>query len=417
MRSVLAARLIMHLLSIDKSDSPILPGFLRIAGTVRFDDGQRQTLWFDVPADQEWALNEQGDPWAVLLWPEAVVRGEGLVIDLPVDPTLMDNLRGLQRLWRSWFSFVHHADIKAPAGRCAVTRTKTAQFFSGGVDSFFTLMRGLSQSEYPAVPPTSSLLTIWGFDVPLAHPDEFAAVWALGKDTARKFDMDCIAIATNALELESSRLYLGPLTHGAVIAACGLLLSGRFQNLILASSYDFSHTPPWGSHMLVDPLFSTSQTRLIHDGAAFTRVQKTAFVASDPNVLSRLRVCWVLGGASNCSRCSKCMRTMLTLDLLGLREHAASFDWSDYSLKTAAGTYIPNPNHARQARTVRDAARQRGRDDMVRAINRSLRRSMFKRYVLVGLGRPVWLMLKKVSLLRRFAAPVHRVLTRGLAGR
>jgi hypothetical protein len=59
-----------------------------------------------------------------------------------------------------------------------------------------------------------------------------------------------------------------------------------------ASTYSYSNLAPWGSHPLTDPLLSTLGTRVIHDDAAFSRIEKTEFIARREMALRTLRVCW-----------------------------------------------------------------------------------------------------------------------------
>ncbi len=402
----------MRLVSVERSESPLLPAAIRVAGTAQFDNGETQTIWFDVPSEHAPAINDQGDAWAVLLLPDAIVRRENLVLDVPVDPVLLDNLRGLQRLWQAWYSFVHPVEIQAPAARLEQVGRETAQFFSGGVDSYFTLLYGLEQQEYPGIQPTSCLLTLWGFDISIDNPDAFAAVRGLSEKTAEQFGLESIPIATNALALSCNKRYLGRLTQGGVIAASGLLLSKRFENLLIAGSFDVGATFPWGSHPLVEPLYSTSQTRVIHHGQAFGRIEKTTLVARSSDALSQLRVCWSNRDHSNCSRCSKCIRTMVTLDLLGAKDRATSFDWTDYSLANIAKTYVPSRAHADLIAEIRDMARERSRHDLVQALDRCLRRSILLRYSVVGFARFAWSKMKAVPWLRRAATPLYGTLKR-----
>ncbi len=407
----------MRLVAVEKDTSPLLAGFMRVSGTIRFDGSETETIWFDLPSDQETSINDQGDPWAVLLMPEAAIRGETLEMDLQVDPVLIDNLRGLHRLWQSWYGFIRPTEIIAPKGKFALKGTETAQFFSGGVDSFFSLNYGAARPEFPSVKPTSSLLTLWGCDVPLSNPDAFESVRTLAEDTARLYGMDCVPIASNMTSLKSSKLYWGSLTYGSCFVAAGQLLSGRFQNLVFASSLDLGTPEPEGSNPLADPLLSSSQLRVIHQGAAFKRIEKTEFIASDPQVLSRLRVCWAMGEATNCSRCEKCLRTMGTLDLLGVKDQATSFDWSSYSPGALAKVYLPSPLHAALFREIGDTARSRGRDDLAKAITKSLRRSFVLRYAVVKPAKRIWSLLSRFPGLEGYVMPLRRFLSRQLLNR
>lgn len=66
--------------------------------------------------------------------------------------------------------------------------------------------------------------------------------------------------------------------------------------------------------------------RICHDGAELTRTDKARIVATEPEVLALLRVCWQGDELSkNCGRCEKCVRTFWALHIAGVR-NPACFD-------------------------------------------------------------------------------------------
>ncbi len=109
---------------------------------------------------------------------------------------------------------------------------------------------------------------------------------------------------------------------------------------------------PDGSMPVADHLLSTNATRVIHDGAQYSRIEKSRRIAKLPPVRKWLYVCTrdtVDGG--NCSECDKCVRAMLTFDLLGVKAHFESvFDYSHFTASKARyiekmnrlGTAAPN---------------------------------------------------------------------------
>src|SRR6185436_6108277 len=101
-----------------------------------------EEYWFDVPGEYASSLSESGNPWLACLIPLAVTLGEPLRLALPVDRTLFDNVQELQQVWKCWHPHLHVvpvvADLAAPSRQEPPTRA--AAFFSGGVDSFFTVL-------------------------------------------------------------------------------------------------------------------------------------------------------------------------------------------------------------------------------------------------------------------------------------
>ena len=156
---------------------------------------------------------------------------------------------------------------------------------------------------------------------------------------------------------------------------------------------------------MVDPLFSSAHTKIVHDGAATTRVEKTERIAKVPEAIKMLRVCVASRGASNCSRCSKCLRTMVTIDLLEVRQLADSFDWANYSVDRVGDVYLANKNDIDFFLEIRQAALERARHDIVRAVDRSLERSKRSRVI-----DRIVTKLGKTPVLWRCEVPLRRTL-------
>ena len=110
------------------------------------------------------------------------------------------------------------------------------------------------------------------------------------------------------------------MSQGAALATIGHLLAPAFERLYIASSFHYRDLFPWGSHPLLDPLWSSDMLEFIHHGCEARRIEKVEFIAGFDAALNNLRVCHLKGsneGAYNCSRCSKCVRTMLSLEVAG----------------------------------------------------------------------------------------------------
>ncbi len=399
----------MQLVAVDRRPSPSGSGHVRISAEVAFARQQPRTIWFDLPTGLEASVNDRGEPWLVMLLPAAICAEEDLVIDLPVDPTLLYNLKGLQRLWHSWYPWTRPVDIETQACPNPIRGTETGLFFSGGVDGYFSLLGADDGVDDAASADVTSLVMMWGFDIPLEAPDEFAQACAIGERTAAHFDKALIPIATNLRDLPGFQRWWGELTHGAALACVGHLLSNKFKTMLIGSTHDFGHLAPWGSHPLADPLYSSAHMAFVHHGGVATRVEKTARICEEPEAAATLRVCWRSRSASNCSQCSKCLRTMVTLDLLDKRRLGRSFDWIDYSLDRVANVYLMHQSDVDFALEIRDAAQERGRDDIVRAIDRSVARSKRLR-PLKAAAMLLRSELRRVPLLPQVVRPIRRLM-------
>src|SRR3546814_6758271 len=100
------------------------------------------SVWVGVPETCRDSIAQSGDAWVTLMFPIAMAAGDDSSIAAPVDSLLLENLRGLMAVWHYWFPALREAGIEAPSAppqpRVA---TRRGMFFSGGVYSFFTLLR------------------------------------------------------------------------------------------------------------------------------------------------------------------------------------------------------------------------------------------------------------------------------------
>ncbi|MDO8348505.1 MAG: hypothetical protein Q7S85_11505 [Rugosibacter sp.] len=370
----------MKLLSSGITPSPDTPGNMRSSALIRWGLGNEFQLWIDVPEKYADSLSETGNPWLVAMLPMAAALGEDIELPLPVDALLLENCRGVLAIWNEWYPELHqialHCPVKGfePSGAIK----KTAAFFSGGIDSYFTIARRMPGNPYgiPAVGVLDDLLTVWGFDIGVNDETQFQPLARMLAGSVESLGGNHIIVQTNLRDvMEVYRKRWGPLTHGAGLAFIGLSLEKRYREVILGSTYPYGALFPWGSHPLVDPLFSTSLLSVMHDGAALTRIGKTAVAARLPQARRGLHVCQATG-LHNCSVCEKCYRTMIALDILGLKESfAETFDWSGYTLSRVRMVYIGGGLEQIFYREMISAARSLERTDIAVALSHAARRS------------------------------------------
>src|SRR6185369_13395024 len=86
------------------------------------------------------ALVASGDPWLAWLTPLAATIGEPLRIRVPCDATLLAGAREALAVWATWFPALTVVTLTADAVAEGARGTRTASFFSGGVDSYFTAL-------------------------------------------------------------------------------------------------------------------------------------------------------------------------------------------------------------------------------------------------------------------------------------
>jgi hypothetical protein len=373
----------MRLVDLRTAVSPDSLESVRQAASILYGNNQTITLWVDVPLAYAGSLSETGNPWLLAMLPMAASLGEDIELSLPVDALLLENLKGVLAIWREWYPELHDVRIDCPvqsyqAPGQVVPATRTAAFFSGGIDSYFTIARRMPENDFgiPAVGKVDDLLTVWGFDVGVHDEAQFRPLADMLAKSAAAIGLNHIIVRTNLRDvIEVFKKKWGPLTFGVGLAFIGAMLERRFGEIVLGSSYPYGGLMPWGSHPMVDTLFSTSSFRVVHDGASFTRIGKTEIMARLPAAEKSLHVCQA-AGIENCSQCEKCYRTMIALDILGKKSAFADvFDWSAYDVEKIKRVYIGGGGAQIFYKEMISIAQDMGKVDIVVALRAASRRS------------------------------------------
>lgn len=249
------------------------------------------------------------------LYPASEV-GAALHLEGDIDNDLMLHSDLITDLFRSWWPSCKQVKVLAQPTHCepAPDVGGTGLFFSGGVDSCFSLVEAQHR--------LTALITLIGVDVPLSDPAAVARLEAMTTSVAKAKGMTPIIIETDA----STRFH--PFAswiqhHGSVLAAIGYLLSDHINHVLIASSGDEStwHVP-WGSHPALDPMFGSARLTIEHHGLV-ARYDKIARIVADDILMQNLRVC--NRARQNCGFCDKCTFAMRSLDILGAEARATTF--------------------------------------------------------------------------------------------
>ncbi|MFH1047795.1 MAG: hypothetical protein V1738_05830 [Patescibacteria group bacterium] len=305
---------------------------VRLSALVEVESRPKMTdqLWFELPAEYAEHLTVQANPFASMLLLPAMRLGERLRVSGDVSPLLAKNLERYQRLFLEWFPHIFRP-VQVEFERLTVEDLPTAaerfvaSTFSGGVDSFHTMLSILS-GQVGAVPDYKYLIIIHGFDIWLNDTATFSAAERRYSRLAEQLGLRLLPVTTNYRELLAVRDVDWELAHGAVLGGIGQLMSPLLSKFYIPSSHEDDKRLPWGSHPDADPLLSSENLTIIHHAPTVPRIEKTSLVAESPYAHDNLRVCWDnAAGVNNCCRCSKCLRTMLTLDILGQLEKFKTF--------------------------------------------------------------------------------------------
>jgi hypothetical protein len=266
-------------------------------------------------------IASSGDPFvpAVLL---PAMRGK-FDIDMRsvVSEEILLAARWVQEIWSAWHPGWGMVKLDAAASKADVQRPSTGAvgaFFSGGVDSFYTLQKHRKEITH--------LIFVSGFDVPLHRSALRQLVTRELRRTAQEIELPLIEVETNLREFSDSLSFSWEDQHGAGLAAVGHFLAPSFDKIYIPSSYALPFLFPYGSHPGLDPMWNSKSLELVHDGIEATRFDKIGALRSWDAAVRNLRVCWQLvEGQYNCCRCRKCLWTMAFLRAHGILERAASF--------------------------------------------------------------------------------------------
>lgn len=309
-------------------------------------------------------------PFLVTAVPVAMRHGWTLRSAAPVSAELLRRLPEIQDIYRHWIPGSTRIPVEA-AGQGSEPSVLAAgrgagSFFSGGVDSYYTLLK-----HRDAI---TRLIFVIGFDLPLHKEGLIGRVGTAVGEAAAALGVELIRVRTNLRDF-CDRHVPWSIYHGAALASVALLLQADLAQAFIPSTHTYADMFPWGSHPLLDHRWSTEGIRLAHDGCEATRFEKMEAVAQSPVALQTLRVCFRNhGGAYNCGRCEKCLRTMVSLEILGALSRCTTFPGRLDVGRVAALRLGGDPNCLSFVRENLDAAVTRGADgQLVQALRQAMR--------------------------------------------
>lgn len=309
---------------------------VRLTGELAYSERWREPLWFEVPTDLNGALTPLADPFLLACLMQAMQRGRDLRVEgAGVSPGLLGNIDAIQRFVSGWWPECYRpirvmADSAAPPQGVP---ERLVLAFSGGVDSCYTAWR-----HHHRMGPTPYLeidagVMVHGFDIPLGREADFARAFARSEAILASIGLPLLKIVTNLRVMP----HIWEHTHGISRAAALSALGAGYSRGMWASCYereDLLGRLKLGAHPDLDPLFSGSSFRLLHDSAGISKQEKVAAIKNWPEACRDLRVCWMNPDhAENCGRCEKCIRTILYFRSEGVFPSCFPCDVSDEALR------------------------------------------------------------------------------------
>lgn len=267
---------------------------------------------------REWqgSLSCTADYLIPALLPICMRIGETLRIDGTVSRDLLRRVdpveRAYARLDPSLSAIRVRARKGAPSARKPGSPTggNAALFFSLGLDSRYSFFKHRSE--------IGTVILMNGFDAWIWEASERARILAALESFvhAHAAGIRVAFVETNLRTLTDEYVDWTHLQFGGTLISVAYALRDTIDKAFLAAAFTPMLQPVRGSHPELDPLWSTRNLEIVHDGTEFSRTQKARFLAQIPESLTGLRVCERFScGQLNCGLCSKCLRTMLNLHL------------------------------------------------------------------------------------------------------
>ena len=325
---------------------------------------------------------ERGDPFLAIGLIPAMVSGRAL--DLrelpPVAAPLLTAVDSIQEIWSTWNRALHRVEVWADAAPTQSPRpTHHATFFSGGIDAVHAALTGAG----PERPERCSLVYINGFDFD-ATVEQQRAIRHRLEPLAERLGGDLQFIDTDWIQLTRHQDIARSISHGGCLAAVAHLLAP--SRMTIGASYSWDHLTPWGSHPLLDPLWSTDLTQIRHWGVDALRTEKVALLAEHDDLLAAVTVCHN-DPVTNCGQCAKCARTLAVLHLLGATTAGFARPMAD-----PLAHYLRAARHGDEAAflpQLESLARDRGAAAPVRRAIAATRRALVRRAALRNLAAAV----------------------------
>lgn len=289
----------------------------------RFGFSISRRIWFTIP--QQFSQPENMyDAFFLLALPVAIAVKEDLEFDGPVSEELLQKSLRVHEYYREIAD--RQIDIKVTSKvknkKIKNKSTNIAQFFTLGVDSFYTLL--CEKYEKHAQP--RYLIYIDGYDIPFYQRlfltsvhNELSRVAAATKTTP-------LFVQSNLRQVTDLAIGWGRFHVTALAAVANLL--GMRKVYISGESFE---SADWGLRAGADDLYSNSACTIqlvAHNVGRAYKIHKILQTPLADLFRQVVRVCWenvrLHDIPYNCSKCQKCLKTQLWFLALG-KEQPTTF--------------------------------------------------------------------------------------------
>ncbi|HYQ79072.1 MAG TPA: hypothetical protein VEP91_08210 [Solirubrobacterales bacterium] len=304
-------------------------------------------------SSRDLTLAANPDAAFVAALPVAMGLASSLSVPGRVSPALLSASDTIQDVLAGWHPHLQRVELEAePATVPAPGPSKTAAFFTCGVDSFYTV---LSRRE-----EIDAVVYAHGLDLPPGDPKRDLVSSAF-REAAAELGLPAIELETDIRRFSDPVCDWERIYTGAALAAIAHLLADSFDRVLIPATHSYRDLHPTGSHPLLDPLYSSDRVRIEHVDAV-TRVAKLEYLVGSELAMRSLRVCFQPGvDGLNCGRCAKCVRTMVGLRAIGAAGRCQSLP-ADFSLREMSSGKVRTRRSLTYAKENLAAVEARGTD-------------------------------------------------------
>jgi hypothetical protein len=266
----------------------------RVAFTLDRSEGESLDITY---ASESLALLPHGDAALVAALPLALAAREPLRVELAVSSRLRSAVATIQDVYSVWW--------RSPESKISVETASTKPMRRGdrhgGVFSY-----DIASFHLALAPDSPDLLFAVDADLPPGIDGDRAGPTG-----------DVPLVSTNLAEIAGA---FGLDWHadyrGAALASVAHVVAdlGRVD---LPAPFSVHYLFPWGSHAMLDPLWSGDALEVCHRHVDVDWVDRLRLVAGEPGVVEHMRACTVEEAPSACGRCRGCLYLAAALQVIG----------------------------------------------------------------------------------------------------
>lgn len=272
-------------------------------------------LWFKTKSE----INPVADVFLACTLVPSMKIGNPVNVNYGISPLLSNSINNIQDILSRWYPELKKISINSNIRNECENKKATACFFTGGVDSFYTLLKHNSEID--------KIIYVHGFDLWLHEAGFREMVSKRINQIAKELNKEIIEVETNILDFSNKICDWAGQYYGSALSSVAILLSKVIGKIYIASSLNTDVLYPRGSHPSLDYLWGTNEIKIIHDGCESTRLKKVKEISKSEIAMRHLRVCLDRRhGLYNCSKCEKCIRTMLSLYIAGALDKSSTFE-------------------------------------------------------------------------------------------